>query len=704
MKQAEISKTLQELIPENHRINAAIFTTYSIELDFLELDVIPLLLSDRIAYSPDEQIKQFQVSEALREYDQSLEVFCDWRMFQAGEARSPQMGYLCHPVNLGNKAFHPKVIWLLSVPIDPEDTDSQPPQLMMAVGSNNLTRAGWWENIEVQHWETIGNGTHSREFLDQVLQDLRYLNGKRGVADADRSWIPEHQDAVTAITAFADQCTANDEAPSIWYYGIDSRDSVPAFLAKHLPDSIADNLEIVSPFFAEDDNNELEKDLFPHRDARIILPLEDDGQEHRALCTRHYLNNVDARDGIQWATWAVDVATESPQKTLRTLHAKLFHFRLPSESWLLAGSVNFTRKALYENAEAAFLLRKERQKPLLKSIDHELPEVANTPLDAVPGAEEAAAQTSDLVQAHVTFDWQLGEARIFLEKDDALKDRPLQIELKDGSAQPLFSGTLTTDETTLQKESTSALQQHLKNSGFVTVSIQSDDKLEPQLKATLNLLVYQLNWVFKPRQIPKLTAQEILAIYAGLPAQQQQNLIQQAQARLVLAQYGSTEYTEQGITENPYNEFFCEYAQIFESFDGLADNMQRYFKEQPHQLDYYLTGPGVDSLPTLINAAVRTKSHAEKPETPELEHLEASPLPGVSAYLILLSASSLLKQYKERPGVTDRIDELEAELTKLKASDRLQIDQSRRKDFFRWFEKMFSTPVAQPAEAEDSES
>ncbi len=130
MDNAVISERLVELI-KGREVQAALFTTYTFEPEFFELDVIPLLLKQDAAYSTDERVKQFMVRENLREAELPIDVFYDLPMARVSSSNSPQMEYLCHGVNLGNCAFHGKVIMILL-----KEQDTHELSLLLGAGSN----------------------------------------------------------------------------------------------------------------------------------------------------------------------------------------------------------------------------------------------------------------------------------------------------------------------------------------------------------------------------------------------------------------------------------------------------------------------------------------------------------------------------------------------------------------------------------------
>ena len=93
MEIAVISERLKELL-DNCDVRAGLFTSYTFDPEFFELEAIPLLLPGNMALSSDSRVKQFQVREALRESTIDLEVFYDLSIFRREGNCSPSMEYL----------------------------------------------------------------------------------------------------------------------------------------------------------------------------------------------------------------------------------------------------------------------------------------------------------------------------------------------------------------------------------------------------------------------------------------------------------------------------------------------------------------------------------------------------------------------------------------------------------------------------------
>ncbi|MCB0636462.1 MAG: hypothetical protein KDC54_07575, partial [Lewinella sp.] len=302
METAVVSDRVRELL-DGCTVEAAVFTTYTFEPEFFELEVIPLLLPGSIPYSSDARVKQFQVREKLRTTELALEVFFDLKIFRQEGSTSPAMEYLFHGVHLGNNAFHPKVALILVY-----DPDYEKHCLLVGAGSNNLTRAGWWDNIECMHWEVLWQDEAPRQFLNQLRDDVIWLQAERQLTGG---W---DSSALDQIGNFLSECRSSGSASSVAYYELNrdkERHNLPNFLRKQARDNFIYNnwtLEIISPFFAEDPENDL-ADFFDElgvQEIHILLPQDAEGN---ALCSPAYFERINEEEYLHWARWRDEVAT-----------------------------------------------------------------------------------------------------------------------------------------------------------------------------------------------------------------------------------------------------------------------------------------------------------------------------------------------------------------------------------------------------------
>jgi hypothetical protein len=194
------------------------------------------------------------------------------------------------------------------------------------------------------------------------------------------------------------------------------------------------------------------------------------------------------------------------------------------------------------------------------------------------------------------------------------------------------------------------------------------------------ILLQQIGWSHKPLNLPELTASQILAIYAGMSLERRQMMLMNAKIReLVLSAQGGelTSNNEDRIVD----QFFCEYAEIFNAFNKLNEILEKALEnDRFNQVDYYLTGTGVDSLKSLVQRALEVKSD--------------NSLNSVASYLVLLSALETynLNQYIDRPNVREERKSLLDAIELLKKSDRLLLEDNSSKNrnrFFKWYEEEF---------------
>ncbi len=194
--------------------------------------------------------------------------------------------------------------------------------------------------------------------------------------------------------------------------------------------------------------------------------------------------------------------------------------------------------------------------------------------------------------------------------------------------------------------------------------------------------VLQTGWTHKPIELPDLTPQEILSIYAGLPEAQRRLLLLNARIKTLISQ-GKGGEVKSADEETGESDFFCEFAEIFYAFKQLRDRLMKYLEDEErygNSIDYYLSGTGADSLPTLEAKAselVQDNSDA------------------VTAYLILLSIREVydLPRMKGRLNLKTLKSSLDKKLEKLEESNLITLDQGTdRKQFFTWFRDQFTFP------------
>lgn len=672
MEKAVITERFLELIA-GREVQAALFTTYTFEPDFFELEVIPLLLNQDMAYSTDDRVKRFMVRENLREADLPIDVFYDLPMFRMSGDCSPEMEYLCNGVNLGNRAFHGKVSMVLL-----KDRETEEEALLLGAGSNNLTRTGWWDNIECQHWEEVRSGEVPRRLVNILQEEIDFLNGHWAITTGDK------EAAIDRIEEFISTCRGSNSAAPVYYYGLsfpEKRRSFADFFRRK-PSPLANysnwTLEIISPFFADDVSNVEHETFFAMGVDEIKLFLPFDG-EGNALCQDGYYEHIQKEDGIQWAQWRDDVARALGLTggNYRRLHAKVYHFYNKRQSWVFVGSVNFTYKAIHENIEAGFLAKLDKAGPLLEPIpDKTVIDKFSEPDEASPGEGSDVDLGAALPELHLCYDW------VSKRLTGRTSSRHVyEIEILGPEGEPVIAPWELRYREGEYEGDTQRLETVLKNGSLVKVSGRDLKQKNKTAFPAHSVLLQQIGWSHKPLDLPELTATQILAIYAGMTPERRQMMLIDAKIRaLVLGARGGelTTHTDDQIID----QFFCEYAEIFGAFSKLKKRLKQALDaEQYNQVDYYLTGTGVDSLPSLISRALEVDE-------------EESRLNGVTCYLLLLSALEIYRTetLTDRPNVKDETKKLRREIQAIKKGKRLKLEndsKENRKHFFKWFEQEF---------------
>lgn len=701
MDNAVISEKLTELL-KNRKVKAAVFTTYTFEIDFFELEVIPLLLNNDTAYSTDERVKKMQIrlelQKAKTQSQLPLEVFYDGKLFRNQAHESPRMEYLCHGVDLGNSAFHAKVAFILVY-----DEYYESDCLLVGAGSNNLSYAGWWENIECQHWEEVwpksknwDKSWHpSSAFLKQLRNDIKYLKLLRRPSEPHSL----QDDAIEKISDFLnDKCKEQRGIKKEFsYYGINPENRrFKDFLKQSVEDLLPDryhswNLEIISPFFAEDAENE-EHDFFFNlpgvEEILMLLPKSQDGE--KALCKSEYYKHIKKEDSIGWAKWNPAIEKNLGAKE-RRLHAKIYHFYNGKQSWVFVGSVNFTYKAMWDNVEAGFFTKLKKAGPLLERLEED-PVGFDVPKEAAPGDEHE--DENPVPQIYLAYDWT--EKRLCGQTGES-EGVCVNIHLPEGGNQSAIEGWEINNKECHYEGNTEALENLLKNGSLVKVSgkWQSDNLPFPEHQ----VLLQETGWIHKPLDMTHLSFQEILQLYADVNIEGLMKAIEDAETRKQVLKGTAGEFLK--TDDGPETQqFFCDYAKIFHAFGELKKRFSGSDEENEdikQIIDYYLTGNAPDSLPTLINQLAKMPRISEVKEG-DKSYEDDNDQDPVLSYLSLLCCKEIYEDGKFSKGLAkEQLDRVQEQLEKINEyvdeyKSRIKLEDNtydRRERFLRWFEGQF---------------
>ncbi|MDX2476466.1 MAG: hypothetical protein QNL05_03795, partial [Gammaproteobacteria bacterium] len=360
--QKVLSQKLGDKI-NGRRVRTAVFSTYTFDPGFFETHILPVLFNK--PFHQVEKVRRIQMEDAVRSLDE-IAVYYD-RTALSQEALPARLDFRRIDVRRAIGAFHPKLILLLveNPPDGEQDSDPDDLSLIVATLSANLTRAGWWENVETGHIDEILNHdyhdsrTSFRKDLLSMIQRLKGCCGK-----------DEEHLALDRVNDFLIHRANRDPIKKITINGRYStrlfcgQSSLPYMLENLKLYRHCENLEIISPYFDKTPGQTLQKVINavkPSR-ARVFLPQNADGS---AAVTEETYNAINDLDHVEWAKLPDDILLPGGRKNIdkmpaRRVHAKVYRFWMKGGSNItLVGSVNLTAPGHSHsgagNFEAAFL-------------------------------------------------------------------------------------------------------------------------------------------------------------------------------------------------------------------------------------------------------------------------------------------------------------------------------------------------------------
>ena len=283
-----LSEHFRQRIRER-RLVAAIFTTFQFDPGFFEQEVLPVLLDVPLSHA--KPIRLLQLDDALRAVPRQVAVYYDANGIVTSDAGSPKLDVKRIPIR-HHAIFHPKNVFLLVEEPEPDDDGHHPRALLVASMSANLTRAGWWENVESCHVEELGERAHTR-LRDDLMAFLDSLR-TRARAEADQSALRLIREFLRK-TEQRTQRTTDDVLHTHFYSG---NESLADFLGAVARDRLSScYLEILSPYFDDAATCAPLRELverFDPKEVRVFLPRAASGE---AQCRKELYDDVRALPG-----------------------------------------------------------------------------------------------------------------------------------------------------------------------------------------------------------------------------------------------------------------------------------------------------------------------------------------------------------------------------------------------------------------------
>lgn len=657
------------------RLVSGVFLAYKFEPAFFEQEILPVLFDVPLSHAA--AIRLVQLEETLHTIEGEIAVYYDAKGLIATGSESAKLDVQRIPVLHRTGIFHPKNIFLLLESDEPRDDGSRERTLCVACLSANLTRAGWWENVEVGHFEEIREG--DKTLLKGDL--IAFLEGLRRRALAGDGTQRALADVLAFLRKNTDQrhrSTAHEFHTRFY----NKSQAVTDFLDKAAGDRLRGaNLEVISPYFDDADGSAPLEELiarFAPKEVRVLLPR---GQSDEALCRESLFESLRKRPRVFWGKLPTERirAGRGEGVAPRFVHAKVYRFfvRNPAREILFVGSANLTSAAHLRggNLESGFLVeRKSSERP---EFWLELETRKPNRFDARPEADEVTDTTTAPLALRYNWGTQSAEA-LWLESTTSPAVRLDARGKAIGEVESLPARTWARLPSAMAFE----LREVLEETSFIRVTLADAD---PAI-----ILVQEEGMGHKPSLLLQLSVSDILRYWAMLSPAQRAAFIETKWPQGSLTGDGADLVTRLRLQDSK-NTLFDRFAGFFHAFGSLENSVRLALTaKRTKDASYRLFGKKYDSLPTLLGRL----SNAEEEDA-------------VERYVIVLCATQLVKESQtEFPEFwlenAQDATALFREITDLTRTIREALvarAPDRMDDFLKWFDRWF-VERAEPVEVQ----
>jgi hypothetical protein len=667
----------------SRRLVAAVFLTFRFEPDFFEQQVLPLFFD--VSLSHAEAIKRVQMEDLLRDVPHGVAVYYDQNGLVA-DAKPARLDVRRIAVRHSTGIFHPKNFFALVETVEPDKDGRHAQTLIIASMSANLTRAGWWENVEVCHIEQVEEGELTR-LKDDVFGFLEGLERRVFEKAADG------HAALKAIKAFL-RSTAQRQVRSSggWLepHFFDGSTAVVDFLREAAGRDLCSlNIEIISPYFDAGPTSTPPStplsdmiEQFSPREVRVFLPKTETGE---ALCSKEIFDWVKLQPGVSWARLPKEVTRGGKAENAkgRMVHAKVYRFfsARPKREFLFVGSVNLTGPAHRRggNLETGFLVEIDspRRPDWWMECDGSKPTIYDP-----PGEDEGAVSNSG-TRLSLRYWWDSKRAKAYW--DDPGTSRVLSVSWS-GVALFDIDRLESRQWTDLPAITAAALEQVLRSTSILLVK---GDRGE-----AVPVLVQEEGMKSKPSALFDLSPSEILRYWSLLTAEQRAAFLEARAPEAAIGDADANLVTRYARAAEK-DTFFDRFAGIFISFGNLERHIRDSLKAgNSRPAEYRLFGQKYDSLGRLLD---RVHEDNEKSRDELVEH-----------YVMALCARQTVTElrrdfvdfFAEHADDARRL-ERQLAITGILRTSLAEGDDPTMADFLNWFDKWFlrrAVPVEQEAD------
>lgn len=371
--------------PQGYRLASAIATTYELQADFLEDDLLPVALALR---TPPARGREFRIELERALQDTEISVFFHPGRYQPGLRRSPRVDLVPLPEGRFPK-LHAKIALLRFIASESPSPASQLVRLI--VSSANLTASGYRSNIEVAAAVDDAPGS-SAEAATVVRDAIAWFEGLVGPSSEQ---VTRQLRDIKAIFA---RRRIKESRELVRFLGLPSNGGLPALMKPNDSHS-SSTLTLASPFWPTGDDlsdvaNALKRLCGGTIDSvRLIGPpnIGDDGSIHPVIPaalvsallasgTKVFVAAADHKHGCgtegnsdeEGEFDAVAGSHGVSVEGSRALHAKVLIAEDTKTTRVAIGSFNLTRRGmgLVPNANVEAGLLWTLPKADAKSLDH----------------------------------------------------------------------------------------------------------------------------------------------------------------------------------------------------------------------------------------------------------------------------------------------------------------------------------------------
>lgn len=390
-------------------VTALVLTTHDLDPEFFEQEILPAFIGIQAVHSSP-RVRALQVGTEMREREIAVDVFFESRALSAEEGAA-HLGWNRIPMT-GNHGgvFHPKVAMLVC-----RDEAREEDGIVVVTGSANLTRGGWWTNVEcVDVTEIAQDERHN--YVNGLKIFAKRLQAQRGkVSPGSAAPALEALRSLLETMAGYHQVTQDGRLrPAFLPGGTDFIADLESLFGARLRGC---NLEVISPFLDEAPDSVVRaltamRDRLGLKSIRLALPI----RAERTTVTEALYEALNELPFVEWASLpSIYTRSSTASDALpRSVHAKVYRFwRRGSASMdaidvRVMGSHNLTTAAHSGNLNWESSVVHEEARPQGQwFLEAGLP-APQFFEDEDPDAESEARAA--VVPVTIRFDWKTGRA------------------------------------------------------------------------------------------------------------------------------------------------------------------------------------------------------------------------------------------------------------------------------------------------------